>query len=196
MGQSTWALSLAYGLIPIFARESFATAYLIEENELYVGTHVERFVVDRNSKRGKTLFSQFQMGNKSSDVLIDDWLMKFPEMSLDVQGYFGYYSSNSVCFPDFYSKIYPAFPLSFTILCNNFCALILICCSYILIVKKASKSSKNSGQRSANQKHNDNMKKRVIYIIVTDAFCWAPIIIIACFSYTGYENPVIVHPLM
>ena len=64
-----------------------------------------------------------------------------------------------------------------------------------MIVRKASKSSKNSGQRSASQKRNDNMKKRVIYIIVTDAFCWVPIIIIACFSHTGYEIPAVIHPL-
>ena len=119
-----WVLSLAYALIPILKTEHFARAYLIEENEFYAGNYVDRFVVDKNYERIEALFRQFKMDSKTGGVLIDDWLMKFPELSLNVQGYFGYYSSNSVCFPNFYSTYYPALPLSFTILLNNFCALI------------------------------------------------------------------------
>ena len=136
-----------------------------------------------------------RIDNRTSDVLLDDWLIKFPGYSLDFQDYLGYYSSNSVCFPDIYSTSYPALPLSFTILFNNLCALVFIIYSYLVIIRKTFKSKNTFTYRSSSNKSNDNLKKRVAYIIITDALCWAPIIITAFVGYCGKDLPLLIHPL-
>ena len=188
-----WTLSIALALVPILATEGFTTAYFTEANRYYVGSYVDRSVVDRNRERVESLFSQMKADNRTGEISIEDWLVHFPQLFLDFKGYFGYYSSNSVCFPDFFSTSHPALSLSFTIVFNNFCALVFICCSYLFILHKASRQV--AGQSSRGNGRNEKMKKRVFYIILTDALCWTPIIITAFASYLGHQLPAVVHPL-
>ena len=189
---SVWVLSLLYSLLPVLTGEHFVTAFHTKVNRLYVKCYVERDVVDRNQKRLQYLFEKFKTDYNSSEVSKEDWLQQFPDLSLNIKGYFGYYSSNSVCFPDFFSANYPAMPLSITILLNNFFGIVFIACSYVCIIHKTSKPV--AGRHSTVNKSNDNMKRRVTCIIVTNALCWTPIIIAAFVSYLGHKLPALFHP--
>ena len=57
----------------------------------------------------------------------------YPETSIDVKAYFGFYSSSPVCLPDFYSKSVMTLRFSFALICFNLILIIFISVGYIFI---------------------------------------------------------------
>ena len=72
---------------------------------------------------------------------------QYPNTSIDVKMSFGYYSSSSVCLPDFYSKSVVASAFSITLLSVNLFLIICISIGYILIFYKIKLSKVNSGSK-------------------------------------------------
>ena len=132
---------------------------------------------------------------------LNDWYFnteeikkQYPDTGIEIKMTFGFYSSSSVCLPDFYSKSKVASMFSLCMLSFNFFLIICISIGYILIFQKikSTKVNKCSNKRSQREK---TLMKRTILIIATDIGCWLPIIVFSYASFFGYQIPDIIHPL-
>ena len=118
----------------------------------------------------------------------------YPSTNFVVKNIFGFYSSSSVCLPDFYSKSLLAKIFSFILMSFNLLLITLISVGYILIFFeiRSSKVKNCSRNESKNEK---KVMIRVFLIVATDIVCWLPIIAFTYASYFGFKIPDIVHPL-
>ncbi|XP_078493335.1 G-protein coupled receptor GRL101-like [Ciona intestinalis] len=116
---------------------------------------------------------------------------------LDIVGYFGYYSDNSVCIPKLYVKHSDAaWGFSLAISIFNFFSFIYVLVAYFAIYLKSSKSlllHSKGKQQSMISKKNAAMQRKIIRLIITDFCCWVPISIMAFLSIGGYDIPSVVY---
>ena len=132
---------------------------------------------------------------------LNDWYFnsekvrkQYPNTSINVKRSFGYYSSSSVCLPDFYSKSVVASTFSISLQSFNLFLIVSISVRHILIFYKIKSSKVGKCSKKKSNKENKLMK-RIILIIVTDIACWLPIIILSYASFLKYRIPEILHPL-
>ena len=206
-----WFLSLLLSITPIVMKNVFIQEMIISSNIFLNNKRIDRLIkpddVFNLAKNIENVWTVSKVNSipysKSIYNVTDlnDWYFntkeirkQHPNTSIDVKMSFGYYSSSSVCLPDFYSKSVVASKFSISLLTFNLFLIICISIGYILILYKI-KSSKVRKSFKKKIKKENKLMKRVILIIVTDIACWIPIIIFSYASYFGYPIPDIVHPL-
>lgn len=97
----------------------------------------------------------------------------------------GFYGRSAVCLPLQLSSDRPAgweYSVSFFI-AFNFVAFMFMLVSYIAMFVKAKKIGE--AVRSTNVRNETAMATKMMFIILTDFFCWIPVIIIGILSLTG-----------
>lgn len=97
----------------------------------------------------------------------------------------GFYGRSAVCLPLQLSSDRPAgweYSVSFFI-AFNFVAFMFMLVSYIAMFVKAKKIG--GAVRSTNVRNETAMATKMMFIILTDFFCWIPVIIIGVLSLTG-----------
>ena len=117
-----------------------------------------------------------------------------PNANITVKNTFGFYSSSTVCLPDFYSKSLLASKFSFIVMSFNLLLIVVISTGYILIFYKISSSRVRNVSKNKTE-HKRTFRVRIFLIVVTDIVCWLPIIVFTYASYFGYQIPDIVVPL-
>jgi len=195
---SAWLSSFIFALIPIFNSDLFTKAYLIKSSPYFLMPYVKKSALNSYLTRTDEILKwQNYSEINSSFLLTNNSLNQYPKRSVIIEGRFGYYSSSGVCFPDLYSRDFPEFSLSFTVIIYNFFALLFIAISYIFIYARSTQNRMlgTENQRRLIERANNTLKRRVIYIIVTDAMSWIPIIIMAFLSYSSYTLPESAHSL-
>ena len=125
---------------------------------------------------------------------IDEMKTQYPNANITVKNTFGFYSSSTVCLPDFYSKSFLASNFSFVLMSFNLLLIVLISTGYIFIHYKISSSKVKIVSTNRTEQERKFMV-RVSLIVVTDIVCWLPIIVFTYANYFGYQIPDIVVPL-
>ncbi|MEL6740529.1 MAG: 7 transmembrane receptor [Planctomycetota bacterium] len=180
----SWLVALLFALMPLIKSDTFTKAYLVEPSPFFMRQKVEK--------------SHYHSYYRNTNAILNGTdISAFPQRQVAIERPFGYYSSSGVCFPDLYSKSSPEFELSFIITIYNLLALLFIAATYTYICVSYSKKPLlgTEKQRRLVLKSTNTLKRRVIYIVVTDAMSWIPIIVMAMMSYRRYHLPGIVHPL-
>lgn len=101
-----------------------------------------------------------------------------------------YYGRSAVCLPVELSKEKLAgWEYSVAIfIVLNFASFMFILCAYIAMFFKVRQVTK--GVRSTQMNRESSMAKRMIFIILTDFFCWMPVIVIGILSLLGkFHDP-------
>ena len=119
---------------------------------------------------------------------------QYPSTNITVKNTFGFYSSSTVCLPDYYSKSQLASNFSFVLMSFNLLLIVLISAGYILIFYKV-RSSRVNNLSTNKLEQERTLMIRVSLIVATDIVCWLPIIAFTYASYFGYQTPGIVIPL-
>jgi len=108
----------------------------------------------------------------------------YPE--LEIKGYFGYFSDNSLCLPKFFVSIGEAgWEYTVGIILFNFLAFFYVCVAYWVIFKV----SANRHAKKMRSQQLVQMQKRVARLVVTDFFCWIPICIMSFVHLGGINVP-------
>ena len=97
-----------------------------------------------------------------------------------LNGYIGYYSSKSVCLPDYYSHKAPNNSLSLLTISYNFFVLMFITCSYVIINKTSLPVRNDSLRQFRNTavtiiKEKATLRRRTALLVATNAVCWTPV---------------------
>ena len=143
---------------------------------------------------GKKLVTKRTQKYKTWFENVDEMKRQYRNSRIIVKNTFGFYSSSTVCLPDFYSKTFLASNFSFVVMSFNLLLIALISIGYILIFFKI-KSSRVNNISTNKTEHERTFMIRVSMIVATDIACWLPIIVFTYASYFGVEIPDIVTPL-
>ena len=108
---------------------------------------------------------------------------------------FGFYSSSSVCLPDFFSNSSTASRFSVALLSFNLLLIVLISIGYVLIFYKIKFRKVDRRSKVKSDENEGTVFWRVFLIVATDIACWSPIIVLSYLKYFGYQIPEIAHPI-
>ena len=205
-------ISIFLASFPFWGNENFINSFYIKSNAFLDFDEVKPIRVKSYMRNTEiiSLSTNFS-GNSSQGIFnfsvsqkLNNWVFNsekgrkdFPNRQIDIRGNIAFYSSSSVCFPDYFSKTSPAKEYSLFIVLYNLASLVFIGIGYILIFRQTKKSTtiiQTIDEKKANKKM-QKMMKRIVFIVVTDILCWRPVILMSMLSYQGYEMPDIVHPL-
>lgn len=199
----SWSLAVFFALLPNLGE--FLQKLWIKPNVYFTKNIVFQNKVDQFYARTKLIsehntknkFANSKALNSFTKIMIGDALNPdlFPDRNIKIEGRFGYYSSSSVCIPNFYSTTSPHAEYSLFLIIYNLLALIMISISYALIFKHtmASRKQVQSKKDAKIEAQTRKMKIKITCIVVTDMLCWLPIIVMSCISYYGYQLPGVVH---
>ena len=195
-----WIIPILLSITPIVLQNNFTQSMLVSSN-LFLGNKSVDFIVDlsdrtANNQNTSQLSIPLLKNNikNSSFKSINEMKKQYPNTSFVVKNTFGFYSSSSVCLPDFYSKSLLASRFSCVLMSFNLLMVILISVGYVLIFREIRQSKVNN--LSKNRSNNERkFMIRVFMIVATDIVCWLPIIAFTYASYLGLKIPEIVHPL-
>ena len=184
----SWMIAGFLALLPIWRADIFTKGYFVEPNIFFDRQYVTKDAYVRYYHVSHNILKT----HKSSSNLYD-----FPERRVNIIREFGYYSSSGVCFPDLFSRETPEFYISFAIITYNLVALLFIAMTYFYIFLTYNNKPMigTEKQQRLITKSTKTLKRRIIFIIVTDAISWVPIIAFAISSYSGNKLPGVVHPL-
>ena len=184
----SWLIAGFLAILPIWRADIFTKGYFVEPNMFFNRQYVSKDAYTKYNRVSRSILDALN----SSSTLND-----FPERRVKVIREFGYYSSSGVCFPDLFSRETPEFYISFAIVTYNLVALLFIATTYFYIFLTYNKKPMlgTEKQQRLITKSTKTLKRRIIFIIVTDAISWVPIIAFAILSYSGKELPGVVHPL-
>ncbi|XP_039269622.2 uncharacterized protein LOC120344178 [Styela clava] len=178
-----WGIALFIGLIPFSSHMQEAFTYGAFIPSKFISS---RTVHLNGVRQFATLLTAFSP-NASNTNLPKDWSklnyhlqQNFPAHR--IRGFYGYYSQESVCLPNFYVTTKEMmWGYSFTIVIVNFFIFIYIMLAYIAIYRKSNKKSKirSTADRSS------SMQKKIIRLVASDFCCWMPLCIIALLNFTG-----------
>ena len=201
-----WFIPILLSITPIVLQKQFMQSMLISSNMFLKNKSVDSIVNfadlnENNQMKDNLSYSIPLLKNKNFTEHFKNWFMnigemkrEYPNTSIVVKNTFGFYSSSSVCLPDFYSKSLLARNYSFVLMSFNLLLIILISVGYLLIFFEIRSSKVNN--RSRNKSKNERkFMIRVFLIVATDIVCWLPIIAFTYASYSGWMIPDIVHPL-
>ena len=131
----------------------------------------------------------------NEEVYNDETEKIFPSLDIEVKMTFGFYSSSSVCLPDFYSESFLASIYSTILLSFNFFIIIFICVGYVLIFHNIQRKKVDKSSKEKSAQNEKTMFVRVFLIVATDVVCWLPIIIMSFLRFFGYPIPDIAHSI-
>ena len=191
-----WSFSVIISLAPYFLENYFVNEVIIEPNS-YFDDHL---ISQADARRYiETTQQMLQMSNLTDYTLVEppyywsyfkSWYFgddevqdMFPGRQVRVIHKFNFYSSTSVCFPDFYSQTSPEKEFSLFITCVSLFSFIVICYCYYKILFMTNRSSISSNASVKNK--SNKMLKIITYIIFSNAACWFPIIIMTFISFFG-----------
>ena len=150
---AAWLVPVALAVAPVLEVKYFAKAYLIVPSRYYRGEAVSVGDIKKNYVRTNMLLraGKYHLVNNTDRAFsfstFAAWFFQtdkgkelFPNRDVKVTDYFGYYSTNSVCFPDYYSKYSPAAEYSLALISYNALSLLFIFISYTVIYLKSKKS--------------------------------------------------------
>ena len=214
-----WFLSLLLAVIPILLKKAFTQNFIISKNLLFKNKNVDRLIesdklysLAENIERAWTHSNSSDLPplNSISNISdfkewyfnLEDVKVSYPNISIDTEMTFGFYSSSAVCLPDIYSQNSTASQFSFALMIFNMFLIVCISLGYTFIFCKLrsknfkaiqKKSFKKSSKKS---RENDNSTLfRIFLIVATDVACWLPIILLTFANFFNYEIPEIVYSL-
>ena len=189
-----------FAMIPVWFKHKFADKLFIEANPYFLDQSVDYSTIETFYKKTQLILSNLpdtssmfnnSLGKNFSYQFIKTYFESekgksdFPNRYVKVKNVFGYFSTSPVCFPNLYTNISSShFLMSLIIITFNTCSLLYICVAYIYIFYTTKKCSK-SVKQSKNVNQMVKMKRRIFFIILTDALCWLPVIIMSFISYSG-----------
>ena len=207
----SWASSVLFAVTPLISDEHFTKYYLIKQNNFFQDNVVDKNALEKymvNTENINFAVNNIPKSNYYGWYSLSSWYFaskdeKYFQDSRQVNLIqpFTFYSSSSVCFPDFYSHANPEAAYSLAIVLYNLIAFIFICIAYIIIfrsIKQSSKAFKNTvktNQKDKSDKARSAMFKTILMIVTSDALCWFPIITLSIASYAGLLVPGIIQPL-
>ena len=203
-----WGLSLVLSLTPVVLKRQFVQKYVISKHIYLKNKKVERLIDPKDLQNIIEKFERFRKiyETNSADDFKEVLILQFdyddedneteslaPSLNIKTIKTFGFYSSSSVCLPDFFSKSFLASRYSAALLSFNLLIIIFICVGYALIFRsiQRKKVEKRSKEKTAQNKK--TMFVRVFLVVATDVVCWLPIIIMSFLGLSGYEIPGIAH---
>ena len=193
-----WMIPILLSITPIVLQKNFTQSILVSTNAFSKNKSVDLMVNFADRTANNLMTGQLKIPllenniTKSRFKSIDEMKKQYPNTMFIVKNTFGFYSSSSVCMPDFYSKSLLASTFSFILMSFNLLMVILISAGYVLIFKKIRKSEvKNlSKNKSKNER---NFMIRVFLIVATDIVCWLPVIAFTYASYFELKIPYITY---
>ena len=127
-----WLKPVLISFTPILFQEEFIQSMVIS-SDMFQKNKITDSIVNIGEKSvTKNLTQKYQIWFKNVDVM----KRQYPNSSIIVKNSFGFYSSSTVCLPDFYSKSLLASNFSFVLMSFNFLLITLISIGYILIFYK------------------------------------------------------------
>ena len=212
-----WLTSTVVSFIPLISKQKFAQSYVISSSKYLKNKRFERIIKPKDLKthatRTENVFTSDNLNSipvsksVSNIRTFNDWFFNsedskrlYPGRSVETKMTFGYYSSSSVCLPDFFSKSPTASQFSLVLLSFNFIIIVLICIGYVFIFYKVSntkvkKEISKKHRKKQEGKHQKSLYMLVFLIVLTDVLCWLPIIIMSFASILGYNIPEIAHSI-
>jgi len=104
---------------------------------------------------------------------------------VQVKGYFGYFSDNSVCLPRFYAaKGEAGWEYSTGVITFNFTAFCYVCAVYWAVFRLTSQSAGKLNAKQLRKLHG-----RISFLIVTDFICWVPVCLMSFIRLGGVRLP-------
>ena len=206
-----WIVSFLLSITPIVLKSIFLHKFVISNNILFNNQRVDRIINNTELFKLAKNIENIWTATKPNSVpasksiynVLDfkDWYLnsdkfikQYPNTSINIKKKFGFYSSSSVCLPDFYSKFRNASIFSIFLVSLNLFLIVGIVIGYFLIFYNIrSKTVKNHTNR--NLKVQKRLMIRIFLIVFTDVASWLPVIVFTYASYLGYEIPKIVHPV-
>ena len=189
-----WLLPALVAFLPVHEIARFSHTYIIEPNQRFPGEYVTHTAVLKSRARTEMILASNGDAATATGSGGDE--------IVSIKSYFGYYGSNSICFPEFFSNVSPTFQYSLCVITYNLAALCYILGSYLVILCYTMRSRgvlrvslRGSSGKNGTDKRIERLKTRVIFIIATNALCWVPIIVMAFVSYGGFRLPAFVYPL-
>ena len=195
---AVWSFSVVIALAPYFLESHFVKEVVIEPNSYFKDHVIKQADARKYIEKTQQMLrlSNADLANVTVDEppyewsYFDSWYFsdeavqeKYPGRQVNVLQKFNFYSSTSVCFPDFYSQTSPEKEFSLFVACVSLSSFVFICCCYYSIMRMTRRSSVSSNA-SAKSK-SGRMMKIITYIIVTNASCWLPIIAMTFVSFFG-----------
>ena len=185
-----WFVPITISFIPILLHQKFIQSTIVSSN-MFQKNKIIDSIVNLGDKLATNRNTQnFEIWFKN----IDEMKTQHPNANITVKNTFGFYSSSTVCLPDFYSKSLLASNFSFVLMSFNLILIVLISTGYIFIHYKISSSKVKIVSTNRTEQERKFMV-RVSLIVVTDIVCWLPIIVFTYANYFGYQIPDIVVPL-
>ncbi|MEL6740494.1 MAG: hypothetical protein AAFP26_07560 [Planctomycetota bacterium] len=151
----SWAVGLVVGLAPLLRSSLFVHSLYVEPNpfikdHLLPISELRQYISSCEKIFARSNHRHHHHRSESEDAsgALDEWYFgtatgraRFPRRHVTVRGTLGYYSSSSVCFPDFYSHgDGAASHYSLAIILYNAACLLVITAGYALIFAAAERS--------------------------------------------------------
>jgi len=193
----SWLLALIFSAIPVLKPHKFATQYWIAQQSFFktslvTSDSIQKYLSKNNQiiNTSQVLDEGFWFSNEANST--------FPNRFIKIKGIFGYYSSQSICFPNFYTETtHPHFTYSFCIILYNTLAMCFIAISYFLIYRKSlvKKMVSTDVNNSSVDQDRRTLRRRITLVVMTNNCCWSPICIMAYMSFAGFSLPSVAYSL-
>ena len=207
-----WGLSFIISLIPLVFSKRFEQTLVISKSVFLNNKQVDRLIEPEElyevAEKIEQVWEAVKPGSLpaskivSSIINFNDWYFndkdvkeQAPDTSIQVKMTFGFYSSSSVCLPDFFSNSSMASRFSVTLLSFNLLLIILISISYVLIFYKIKFRKIDKRSKNKSEENEGTVFLRMFLIVATDVACWLPIIVLSYLKYFGCQIPEIAHPI-
>ena len=190
---AAWLFALVFAAFPLLNQRFSASKVFIDRN-----VHVSRKLnsiymtnlIDYSARLTSMLNYDKSIYLEQKVMNVDDVnnLMKYlrsingtkNNYEVVLHGYIGYYSSKSVCLPDYYSHEAPNNSLSLLTISYNFFVLVFITLSYVIINKTSLPVRNDSLRQFRNTavtiiKEKATLRRRTALLVATNAVCWTPV---------------------
>lgn len=182
-----WIVALTLAIIPMIPtiNQTMVTSALIAPSKYFDNTVVTwdsyhtfagrlRALVPRNNEEGQYDISSWVRAVEATN-------MHYPNVSPDLTGYFGYYSTDGVCIPRLFrlEGTGPLHPLTLVVVSVNFTCLAFIIVSYAMIYWISTRNVLNSANSTSTRNRGSTMQRKISALIITDLCCWLPICVMA-----------------
>ena len=200
-----WVFSIILSMTPVILENEFTQKYVVSKNIYLKNKKVDR-LIDSNTLQAITEnFNNVEklVTEKSNKIVMEmndsknftSLYYTHPTLNVKIKNSFGFYSSSSVCLPDFYSESFLALRFSFALLSFNLLVITVICVGYVLIFYNIQRKQVDQRTKEKSSQNEKTMFVRVFLIVATDVACWLPIIIMSFLRFLGYRVPDIAHPI-
>ena len=206
-----WINSFLLSITPIVFKKEFMQNIMISKNIFLTNKFADRIIkpneLNKVTKNIENVWNSFRPNSiptSKSFLQITDfnqWYFnskevrnKHPNTNIDVKMTFGFYTSSSVCLPDFYADSAVASSFTFVLMSFNLFLVLSIIIGYVFIFYKVKYTKSDNISKNKSKKEN-KISFRVFLIVATDLACWLPIILFSFANYFKYPLPEVVHSL-